>query len=262
MTIVAVPITSGSAYSSTDGIAAFLRRNSWLKSPIVSEALTGPVTATNKRFRLQSYPALSGTVSIIDVTGASVVTSSVDEDSGVVITSAVPTDMLFANFTHCAYTSTQLDEFFVEGFNLMESIWQRGYFSVISSGVYYVSSESDSIVDPVISDSTFMSRPIQYSLLTECIQLIWAQSVWNESAANAIQVRESLAAGVNIDRTKQPSALKDLVAEAERRVKVALENAMLDAGVSWFYDEDGLAIAGTSDPYPNEWKTPIYASGS
>lgn len=262
MPIVGVPIVSGGAYSSADGTNAFLRRNSWLKSDVVSEPLTGVVNGSNRRFRLQSYPAVTGSVSIIDMNGDTVAVTSVDEGSGVVITSDIPTDTIFADFTHCAYTQTQLDEMFIEGFATMESIWQRGYYLVYSSGAYYVSSASTSIVDPVVSDSTFSVRPVQYALLTECMQLAWAQATWNESASNAIQVRESLAAGVNIDRTKQPAALRDLVEEIGRRVLAALESAKLDAGAAWFDDEDGMAIAGTADQYPNEWKTPIYASSS
>lgn len=262
MPITLTPIVPSGAYSSTDGANAFLRRNAWLKSDVVSEPLTGVVNGSNRRFRLQSYPAVTGSVSITDMNGDAVAVTSIDEDTGVVITSDIPTDTIFADFTHCAYTQAQLDDIFTEAFATMESLWQRGYYLVYSSGVYYVSSASASIVDPVVSDSSFSTRPVQYALLTECMQLAWAQSTWNESASNAIQVRESLAAGVNIDRTKQPAALRDLVEEIGRRVLAALESAKLDAGVAWFNDEDGMAIAGTADQYPNEWKTPIYAASS
>lgn len=262
MPITGTPIAPSGAYSSTDGTNAFLRRNAWLKSDVVSEPLTGVVNGSNRRFRLQSYPAVTDTVSVIDMNGDEVAVISVDESSGVVITSDMPTDTIFADYTHCAYTQAQLNDMFIEGFATMESIWQRGYYLVYSGGVYYVSSSSGSIVDPVVADSTFSARPVQYALLSECMQLAWAQATWNESAANAIQVRESLAAGVNVDRTRQPSALRDLVEEIGRRVKIALENAKLDAGEAWFEDEDGLAIAGTADQYPNVWTTPIYAASS
>ena len=252
MTIVLVPIPSSGAYSSVDGTQAFLRRNAWLKSYVSQEPLTGVVNGINTRFRLQSYPALSGTVYVFDMGGAPVATSSVAADSGSITTVTPPVNTLFANYTHCAYTDAQLTDFFIEGFVLMESLWQRGYALVQSGSVYYVSSSDSAIVDPAISDSTFSARPSQYGLLVDCVHLVWAQNAWNESATNAIAIRESLASGVNLDRTRQPAALRELVENARKRVLDALNNAYADAGVS---SSLGEAIEGQCDQYPNVWKT-------
>lgn len=238
------------SYTSTNASDAFLRRNPWMKQAVVSEPLKGVVNGINRRFLLQTSPALSGTISVISMDGSAVSTDSVDEDAGVVVVATAPTESLFASFTHCVLTSAQLADLFTEGFVMMESLWTRGYYIYSAA----ISSDSASAVDPVIGDSTFSQRPPQYNLLVECMNLSWALGAQSEAAFNAIQVRESQSAGVNVDRTKQPAAMDSLVEQARARVLAALEEARVDAGASWL-DASGLAIPGASDPYPNEWKT-------
>lgn len=240
------------AYTETDGINAFLARTLWLKRPVVREPLEGLVNGTNVIFSIRTPPALTGTITLIDSTGASVTPSSVSEASGSVVLSVPPTSPLYASYTHCDLSSTELTGLFVAGFEHMESLWPRGYRLASNAGLYNVSTNTSTVVDPTVDDSTFSVRPPQTAFLVGCISYVFNMMQWQEAAAHAVMTREKLAVGVQVDRTRQPEGYRALLEVQERSLKNLMDQAVADAGVSNF-----ATIGPRTDWLPNVYATTI-----
>lgn len=240
------------SYSQTNGTNAFLARQMWLKMPVVREPLDGLMDGVNVIFNLKSPPALDSTVTVIDSAGNTVTPASLDEASGSVVLSTAPASTLYASYTHCGLTSDQLAGLFVAGYEEMESRWQRGYYLVLDTGVYYVSSDDTTVVDPEIGGSTFSVRPAQTNFLVGCMTYVYSLSSWQEAAATAIATREKWSAGMMVDATRRPEAFAKLVEAQERALNALMDKAITDAGTK------NIGVVGPrTDPYPNVFTSTI-----
>ncbi|MGB2747623.1 MAG: hypothetical protein WBC34_05435, partial [Thiofilum sp.] len=174
--------------------------------------------------------------------------SAIDYDSGAILVSSAPTLSLYASYTHSLLASTDAYGLFEEGFALMESMWSRGYFLVTTGDIKTISSSSSTIIDPVVSSSTFSARVQQTALVVDCMYYAWVQSSLAEATYNAMAVREQRASGLQIDRTRQPDAFKGMIEMAERRLQSSLIAAMVDAG-----EEDDAYEGGAIGAIRSNW---------
>jgi hypothetical protein len=180
--------------------------------------------------------------------------NSVDYNSGAILISSAPTTSLYASYTHSLLASTDAYGLFEEGFSLMESMWSRGYFLVTTGSIKVISSNASTIVDPVISTTTFSARVQQTALVADCMYYSWVQSALAEATYNAMALREQRASGLQIDRTRQPDAFKSMIEMAEKRLAVSLENAMVDAGVeSDLFGGSAIAAIRSNWNAVNSW---------
>jgi hypothetical protein len=252
---IGTPIApSTSAFTSSDAFAMMLRRNPWMAQRVVQEPVVGLVDGSNTRFNLASPPAVSATASFITSAGAAVTPSSVDYDSGALLLGTAPTTSIYASYTHSLLSNSDAYGLFEEGFSLMESMWSRTYYLLVTGDVKVISSSVSAVVDPVILTSTFSSRVPQTALVADCMFYAWVNSALAEATYNAMAVREQRASGLQIDRTRQPDAFKSLIEMAEKRLASSLVYAMTDAGAeSDLYDGGAIAAIKSNWNAVNSW---------
>lgn len=249
------PITPLSgAFSSDDAFAMLLKRNPWMRQSVVQEPIVGIIDGTNTRFNLASPPAVSATATFITSAGVTVNPSAVDYDSGAILLGSAPTTSIYASYTHSLLSNTDAYGLFEEGFALMESLWSRGYYLVATGDVKSISSSPSTVVDPVIKTSTFSAHVQQTALAVDCMYYTWVNSALGEATYNAMAVREQRASGLQIDRTRQPDAFKNMIEAAEKRLAASLENAMIDAGAeSDLYGGGAIAAIRSNWNAVNSW---------
>lgn len=252
------PITpSSGAFTSSDAFAALLRRNPWMSQRVVQEPVVGLIDGVNLRFNLASPPGVAYTATLIRSDGVAVVPYSIDYDSGALVLSSAPTQSIYASYTHSLLSNSDAAGLFEEGFALMESLWSRTYYIVATGDVWVISSSSSTVVDPVILTSTFSSRVRQTTFVVDCMYYAWVQSALGEATYNAMAVREQRASGLQIDRTRQPDAFKNLIEIAEKRLEASLVFALDDAGVVGDYYGGGAigAIRSNWNALNSWWQT-------
>lgn len=249
------PITpSSGAFTSSDAFVSLLKRNPWMTQRVVQEPVVGLVDGVNTRFNLASPPGVAYTATLIRSDGVAVVPSSIDYDSGALVLGSAPTTSIYASYTHSLLSNSDASGLFEEGFALMESLWSRSYYIVATGDVWAVSSDSLTIIDPVISTSTFSSRVRQTTFMVDCMYYAWVQSALAEATYNAMAVREQRASGLQIDRTRQPDAFKSMIEMAEKRLENSMLFAMEDAGaVSDFYGGGAIGAIRSNWNALNSW---------
>ena len=241
-------IPSPSAFSSSDAFLAMLRRNPWMSQRVVQEPVVGLIDGINTRFNLASPPAVNYSALFITSSGVAVVPTALDYDSGAILLASAPITSIYASYTHSLLANTNAYGLFEEGFALMESMLSRGYFLVATGDVKAISSSASTVVDPVVSTTTFSAHVQQTALVVDCMYYAWVQSSLAEATYNAMAVREQRASGLQIDRTRQPDAFKSMIEMAEKRLSASLIAALVDAG-----EEDDAYEGGAIGAIRSNW---------
>ena len=198
------------AYSLSTAISELKRSRLWNERALTREPLEGLVDTSNKVFYLAQFP-VSSDVSIYDASGTLISSGSYTVESyetGVVSFDTAPSEGYTASYTAQSLTDTQLTDTVKDGFDKMEQEYNRNYSLVESGDETYISSSSDSVVDPVTGSYTFSTSRLQIRLYQLCCKYELVSALAEFAATYHMRYRESRTGGVQIDRTKSADQLE------------------------------------------------------
>lgn len=219
----------------------------WLTRKIVREPLSGLVDGSNKVFHLPYAPAQDDSVVVYDNAGSTVATSAytVDEEAGSVVFGTAISTAYTADFTFQALTDTALLSLCKEGFDTMQRLYPRDLYLVSSGGSLHISSTTGTVSDPSIGSSTFSASRKQQDLLMICCEEAVVKALIQQSAMEAIDVREGIT-GMRMDRTRRTQALETALGVVQDRIEQAVYAAAEEAGDSTVF-EGGVVPGARSD---------------
>ena len=229
-----------------DGVRAFYQRRPGALKFVRREPLVGAVDGSNTIFLLSQPPALQDTLILYGANDplTPLQTTLLDADGGVVQLYNAPTNAVTADYTAVPLYTKQVVYVVLAGFQLMESLWQRGLEisaddeTFVQAGqddahLYIVTRDGTAVADPVCGDLTFNTAFQQRSLLARCIEMAFLGAMASEAALSDVSIRERLG-GVAIDPTKRTlnilAARKDAWAELCRALESAQEQFYGEAG--------------------------------
>jgi len=131
---------------------------------------------------------------------------------------AIPSVPMYATYTALLMSDAKLLLMCGAGFDEMQSRYARPYYLLESGGTTSISSDSSTVVDPVIGSLTFSTSRAQVDFLLGCIEYKLLQALASEAAYNAISYREERVGGLAVDRTKQPGAYEFLLEQAAQHL--------------------------------------------
>lgn len=216
------------AYSLEDAAEELKRSTLWNSEPVMFEPLIGPFDGSNRVFRTKGKPITS--LTLYQTGGSAQHCGSYTEfaTEGVVVfdTAPVSGSQVLASYSVVEFTDTQLQDFARDGFDRMMAEYPRSWYLVNSSGSTYISSESATVVDPVIiGDTSFSESRRQIGLLVLCS--LYRMTLARQIRASAIGMsyRESLVGGVQVDNRARGPNLDQAIDRLEKDIERAAEAA-------------------------------------
>ena len=219
------------AYDLTvNGIVDFSRFGRVLSQQRISrDPLSGVVDGDNLAFHTNYYPVVTlGSFAVYD--GLLSVSGTADYDIGEIVLDSAPAAQPTANYTFCPYTSTQILQFLMSGFDEMETRFTRGW--KLDDGVGGLPSESSANIylynssgaDPTVgSDGTLFSRSrVNVGFYMLCCEYRLYLSQMGYHATTDYTWRES-SRGMTVDKSKMPPNIDLLLERLDKRLKGALE---------------------------------------
>jgi hypothetical protein len=215
----------------------------WMTSSIVKEPMIGLVNGRNKTFSLSITPATS--ITVTDYQGNSLEVLSSSGESGSVVLVSAPTNAVFATYTATMVKPSAVNGIAIGAVSLMETLYPRGYSMVESAGTFYLSSDTTSVTDTVISPSQ-----VQRRFLANCVFYTWVRSHYLEATMHGISFREQRASGLQVDRTKQSASYEAMLRIARENVEQSMNAAMYEAGYAGGNLAGGIVAGRTTSNQP------------
>lgn len=197
---------------------------------ISRDPLSGVVDGSNNVFHTNYYPVLTSGSLGVYVNG-SLVSGTADYNTGEVTLAAAPVYQPYASYTFTPYTSYQMLQFMMRGFDIMEGFWNRGFKLVDTSGS--VATENSSailIVDsqgndpPVNGDILFSTSRAQIAFYQVCCEYSFYSISARQSARTAYMWRETVR-GMTVDKSMIPKNLQAVLAELKQEIDGILDEA-------------------------------------
>lgn len=230
-----------------EGYEALSRAMTALRRRIPRDPLVGLADGTNTIFFANYYP-ISMTDTLTVYVGGSVVSGVADYDTGQITLASPPATQPQATYVFVPYTSRQILDFCIDGFNQMEALWPRGYYLANSAGspVWFSwASQNFYVVDtsgssPLCNGIPFHRSVAQVGFLNACIAYRHLLSRLGDTSLLDMDYRESK--GAAIARAKRPSNIE----LALERAREAMMDAMRAAQEQYY--EDALYGGVVSSP--------------
>lgn len=231
------------------------------QTPIARDPLSGVVDGENRTFFANYYPLLTSGSLAVWVDSVSV-PGSCNYDTGEVTLVTPPLSQPKASYTTTPFTSAQILNFLVGGFQTLEGEWwSRGWqlhdalgamADESSANLYIVDRDG---IDPVIGSTVFSGNWTQIALYQACVRLYYLRLTLEHKASVAYMWRETVR-GMTVDQTKMPAnialAIKSAEAEVERMLAQAQSQVYPDGGHYGGF----IADARSLDYVTNfEWQT-------
>lgn len=221
----------------TDGVKAFYQRRPGAQRLVRREPLSGLVDGTNRDFVTPHHPFLYDTFRayLYGVQLDPGAFAAIDADGGVVQFNTAPLVQPLADYTAVPLTRRQAIYLAWAGFDLMESLWARG-FALSSSDTAYVAATPDDdhayvvtspsvFTDPPCGSLTFSTSRLQQALLARCIEAAYLDLLAYESAAGDLDIRERIG-GIAISSSQRPKNLLAMKEQVGKDLVRALYAAM------------------------------------
>lgn len=198
------------------------------KRKISLDPLSGLVDGSNTYFQTTFFPILtSGSLSVY-VSGVSA-SGLADYDTGSITLSSAPAAQPKATYTFSPYTTSEMMQFLVGGFDEMESRWVRGWKLLDANGKLadensanlYVTDSTGS--DPACGASSFSQSRIQTAFYLACTEYRFRVTQFGSAAFGDYAYRST--GGVTVDKSRRPGNLELVVRALEDRVKRTLRMA-------------------------------------
>jgi hypothetical protein len=198
------------------------------KRKISLDPLSGVADGSNVFFQTTFFPILtSGSFSVY--TSGSSVSGVADYDTGSITLAGAPLVQPKATYTFLPYTTAEMMQFLVGGFDEMESRWVREWKLTDATGAradensaqLYVTDTTGS--DPACGNSSFSLSRVQTAFYLSCTEYRFRLTQLGNSAFNDYMYRST--AGVTVDKSKRPQNMELLVRSLDDRVKRTLRMA-------------------------------------
>lgn len=213
------------------GFTGFARFGRALQqTAIARDPLTGLVDGVNRTFFTNYAPILTSGSLAVWVNAVSV-PGTYNADTGEVTLTTPPLYPPVASYTFTPYTATQILQFLIGGFQVMEGEWWgrdwklvdgAGAFADETSANLYVADKNGT--DPVCGSFTFATSWAQISFYLACVNLHYLRTTQQIKAGHAYMWRETVR-GMTVDQSRLPGNLAVSVEQQERAVARALANA-------------------------------------
>lgn len=225
------------------GIRDFARFGRVLEQQAISlDPLHGVVDGVNRTFHTNYAPILtSGSLAV--VTSGSAAAGSANYDTGEITLNAAPQVQPFASYTFTPWTSLQVLQFLLRGFDHMEGRWRRGYqvhdsagnpATEASANLYVVDSDGN---EPSLNGVLFSRSRAQIAFLMVCCERAFLGTHLRTGARLNFMWRETVR-GMTVDKSKVPANLQLAVDDVERELQSILFEAQEE-----YYGDSGYGGA-------------------
>ena len=199
------------------------------KREISRDPLLGVVDGANLVFQTNYSPILTSGSLAVYVAGEQV-GGAANYNSGEVTLNDPPANQPRANYTVTPYTSNQILQFLISGFEEMEGRWNRGWKLVDSLGV---AADEDSATvfvadsmgaNPDCNGTLFSNSQTQVAFLLACAEYRYQLSQMGDSADKAYMWRETVR-GMTVDKSRVPQNQDLLLTRLEKRLAMLMLEA-------------------------------------
>jgi len=215
-----------------NGFVDFVRYGQVLEQRKISrDPLSGVADGSNVTFHTTYYPILtSGSLQVY--TSGSLATGIADYNTGEINLTVAPLVQPQATYTFTPFSSDQILNFLVAGFEEMETRWDRGWNLVdLSGNTANESSNALQVVDsatgtdPVCGTASFSTSRIQQAFLMGCVEYRFRLTQFLNSANDDYNYHAS--GGPTVDKSRRPAnmdmVIKTLDTRLARMMKMAQE---------------------------------------
>ena len=213
------------------GFTAFARFGRVLSQrKIAKDPLSGIADGANKTFFTNYSPILTSGSLAVFVSGVAQ-SGSADYDTGEVTLDYAPLTQPTATYTFTPYTSTQILQFLIWGFDEMEMRWSRDWKLVdavgniadeASTNLYVADSTG---VDPPCGPTVFSLSRIQVAFMMLCTEYRYYLTQQGEASIGDFLFREGVR-GMTVDKTDRSLNINRVITNLEERLKRAMDEAM------------------------------------
>lgn len=229
----------------TDGVRELSRSGLFREEKVVREPLDGIPDGTNLVFRTSFAPLVSGQdVTVFDsMSGGSMSAGSyaVDHDTGTVLFTSAPASQPAISYYWSNLTQRQFLQALIDGFDVMEAFWPRGWQLSSDSAVYAAADEDDAAIyvvagqnvnDPDCGDAAFSASRPSRAIYQCCCRIAYLDGRMIMAAEDDIDYREDR--GISVKKSHRVASMGRAL-EAEFR---KLDRMMREAFANFYDDED------------------------
>ena len=243
------------------GFRDFARYGRALSQQSISrDPLSGIVDGLNTVFHTNYAPILSSGSLVVRL-GTTVVGGTANYDTGEVILTTAPQTQPVASYTFTPYTSGQILQFLMSGFDEMERRYPRHWQLVDALGASANEDSAQLLVadedglEPVVLDTmTFSNSRAQVGFFQLCAEYRYYLTIYGLKAQTSYMWRETVR-GMTVDQSKVPANLKGFLEVLESNLADA--QASVEAGYYSGTEYGGYVSAPATAGYMGgfEWQT-------
>lgn len=226
-------------YDSTQALTWF-QQQSWFATRVVEEPLLGAATGKNVAFRVNSPPFSASDAPVVytlsdsgrfalavatsyPTTGLINLFAGVTGATGATYTVTPPIYQPRADYLAQVVSDASFLNFFVRGFQEMQSRHPRAIYLYQNQGVYEVSGSATASVDPVLGGVAFSQSPQQIDFLLACVELVLLRMLSAEATFNSISYREERVGGLSVDSSRRARDFTELLTRIEADIAAKYE---------------------------------------
>lgn len=197
---------------------------------ISRDPLSGVVDGSNNLFHTNYFPILTSGSMGVYVNG-SIVPATADYNTGEVTLATAPSYQPRASYTLTPYTSYQILQFLMRGFDEMEGRYNRGWKLVTTTGsaaietsdaIYIVDSNGN---DPVTGSTTFSTSRAQIAFFQICCEYAFMSINMRYGARQYYMWRETVR-GMTVDKSMMPKNMDLALARLEKDLLAIMGEAV------------------------------------